>query len=345
MSESHVPFTDPVDVPRTWRRWWQGQPRWLKIAVWTVVGAIVLQGAIAVRICIGLTDTPEVARIRAMGGGVSFHGAFSPSKPTRQQQFRLLVDGFWGRSNRDVVYICVQRTGSDELLKWICQTFPNLEVLIVGESPITTAGLSYISQLSLVYYVDFRATNLNDLAAVPLSQLPALKTLDLSDTLLTNAAIPVLTKNASLTTLEVSGTDVSREAHIQWLASRSDPRLVATFAPKADELSIPGSIRWADGTVSAVFEGRVEVHASYRLAAGEEGSDQLYQGLFFRSLVQGFFLKLANGADGNYRFVLTINGHVSTPVTFQVTDGHPSIQQIEFVMPINEATARLLGTK
>lgn len=203
MSASYAPFADPVDIPRTWRRWWQARPRWLKIAVWTGVGAIVLQGAIAVRIWIGLTDTPEMARIRAMGGGVSFHGAFSPSKPTRQQQFRLLVEGFWGRSNRDVVYICVQRTGSDELLKWICQTFPNLEVLIVRESPITSAGLAEIAGLSQVRYVDFCATNLDDRAAESLSQLPELKTLDLSDTLLTDAAIPVLRNNTSFTTLGV----------------------------------------------------------------------------------------------------------------------------------------------
>lgn len=299
-----------------------------------------MQVAIAVRIRVGLMDTPEMARIRAMGGGVSFRGTSSPSRPTRQQQLRFLKEGFWGRSNRDVDYVCVRRTGSDELLRWICQTFPNLDVLIVQESPITMAGLSHLSQLSLVRHVDFRATNLNDLAAVPLSQLPELKTLDLSDTLLTDAAIPVLMKNTSLSILVDTGTEISREAKTEWLASRSDPLLVKTFAPKDDELSIPGSVRWADGSVSAVFEGRVEIHASYRLADGEERSEQLYQGLFFRSLVQGFFLKLANCADGEYRFVLTLNGHTSAPVTFQVTEGRPSLSRMEFVVPVDEVMAR-----
>lgn len=344
MNAVQKPFADPVDIPRTWRRWWHGRPRWLKIAVWAGVGAIVLQGAIALRIWIGLMDTPEMARIRAMGGGVSFRGASSPSRPTRQQQFRLLVEGFWGRSNNDVDSICVRRTGTDELLKWICQTFPNLEVLMVQESPITSAGLAEIAGLARVEYVDFRATNLDDRAAESLSRLPNLESLILSETLLTDAAIPVLMNNTSFTTLGVSGTDVSREAYIEWLASRSDPRLVKTFAPREDELSISGSIRWADGSVSAVFEGRVEINASYRLADEEEGGDQLYYGLFTRSLVQDFFLKMANGVDGDYRFVLTLNGHVSAPVTFQVTNGKPSITRMEFVMPVDEATACAQGS-
>jgi len=344
MSELHAPFADPVDIPRTWRRWWHEQPRWLKIAAWTVVGSIVVQATIAVRIWVGLMDTPEVARIRAIGGGVSFHGAFYPSRPTRQQQFRLLVEGFWGRSNRDVVYICVQRTGSDELLKWICQTFPNLEVLIVRESPITTAGLSHLSQLSQVRYVDFRATNLNDLAAAPLSQLPKLETLDLSDTLITDTAIPELRESSSLAALAVKGTEIGRVAYVKWLASRSNPRLLTTFVPRANELSIPGSIRWADGSVSAVFEGRVELIANYRLVDGESSEKQLYKGLFTRSLAQDFFLELANGADGDYSFSLTLDGHVSDPVTFQVIDGRPSVRRLDFVMPVDEATARAQGS-
>lgn len=342
MSASHAPFADPVDVPRTWRRWWQARPRWLKIAVWAGVGAIALQAAIAVRIWFGLMETPEMARLRSVGGTVVFT-SIGPSLLNPLPQWDFLVDGFWGRSNQDVTFIVLQETGTDELVAWICDEFPNVQVLMISESPITSTGISHIPRLSQLQYLNLRSTNVDDRAAGFLSQLPNLRTLEVQETLFTDAAIPALMKNPSLIRLEVGGTEVGREAYIDWLNSRNDPRLVTSIAPSEENLSLSGSIRWADGAMSAVFNGRVEIFASCRGANRVIVEKDRFEFCFSRSLGQKLFEELANGVDGDYRFVLTLNGQASAPVDFQVTDGRPSIRRMEFVMPINEATARSLS--
>lgn len=342
MSALQKPFADPVDIPRTWRRWWHARPKWLKIAAWTGVGAIVLQATVVVRIWFGLMETPEMAHLRSVGGTIGYSYP-TPSWINPLLHREILVDGFWGRSNRDVTSIFLQYHGTDELLSWICDEFPNVQFLMISESPITSIGISHIPRLSKLQFLNLRSTNVDDRAAETLSQLSNLQTLDVHETLLTDAAIPRLMKNASITYLEVSGTEIGRDAYNRWLNSRNNPALVRSVAPSQENVPILGSIRWTDGSASAVFCGRVEISASCRRTDGMVVEKDRLEFCFSRSLGKKLFEELADGADGDYSFMLTLDGHVSTPVAFQVTNGRPSIRRMEFVMPINEATARSLS--
>jgi hypothetical protein len=102
---------------------------------------------------------------------------------------------------------------------------------------------------------------------------------------------------------------------------------------------IPGSIHWKDGSVTGVYSGLVKLDAKCdRLDGAECQPISREQTTFTRGMALDALRDLANGADGDYRFVLTLDGHVSAPITFQITSGRPSISRMEFVMPVDAAT-------
>lgn len=342
MKVSHASFADPVDIPHTWRRWWDGRPKWMKVAVWTGVGAIVLQVAIAVRIWIGLMDTPEMARIREAGGQLRFYSTSAPPRGL----LREWRDGFWGRSNGEVESIQLKGGATGELVAFIVKEFPNLAGLKITESPISADALMGLEQLNKLILVDFRATNLDDRAARILGKTKSLRYVCLDETFVSMATVEELDRQLTLSLLQVAGTNVTQNEMQRWLQANGSAYSYVLSGLDRFGYLLPGSIRWLDGSVTGIHDGLVKLDAECVRADGETCTPMTMERTSFtRGQVLEMLGDLANGADGNYRFVLTINGHVSTPVTFQVMDGHPSIQQIEFVMPIDEATARSLGPK
>lgn len=347
MSASHAPFADPVDVPRTWRRWLQARPKWLKIAVWTVVGAIVLQGAIAVRIWIGLMDTPEVARIRAAGGSVRYASSYLdlPSiRLPRMLHFPTLLEGFYGRTNDDVQSIFLREVATDELLAFVGEHFPNIKTLALNGSPITSQGLAGLRDCHLMS-LDLQDTNIGDESIPEIVSHTELISLDMSGTLVTDAAVPEILNRLNLQLLELSSTDVTSPA---FNAAGNQPTGLGSVVRTilldnaSDQLS---RIIWADGRVSGYVLTPTRVRWMAKFPNGQTRSSEWTAPAFRRALGCEVCEQLAAAGDGEYHVTIQVGQYTSKPIDVTVENGKLSVTRLDFVMPVDEATARSLGPK
>lgn len=347
MSASHAPFADPVDVPRTWRRWWQARPRWLKIAVWAGVGAIVLQGAIAVRIWVGLMDTPDVARIRAAGGSVQYASNYLELRSVRLPRFihpPTLLEGLWGRTNSDVQSIHLREVATDELLSFVGKNFPNIKTLVLNGSRITAQGLASLRGSPLTS-LDLEDTNLGDEAVAEIARHPQLVSLNLSGTLVTDAAVPELLKRLKPHRLKLSYTDVTAAAVT---AAGTQPTGSGSFFGTIltdNSTYQPSRVIWADGRVSGSIHTPTRVRWMAKYPNGQTRSSEWTAPAFRRALGCEVCEQLAAAGDGEYHVTIQVGQYTSKPIDVTVENGKLSVTRLDFVMPVDEATARSLGPK
>jgi hypothetical protein len=341
MSTSHASFADPVDIPRTWRLWWHARPRWLKIAVWAGVGAIVLQGAIAVRIWVGLMDTPEVARIRAAGGSVMYASSYLDFRFLRLSNRFVhpptLLEGLRGRTNADVQWINLRGIATDELLAYVGEHFPNIRTLVVNGSPTTAQGLASLRDCPLTS-LDLEGTNIGDEAIAEITRHTQLVSLDLSGTLITDAAIPELRRLSQLSLLNLSYTDVT-DAAIAELRNPSEKGPIAGTILTDSASYEPSRMIWADGRMTGSIRANTRVHWMAKYAGGQTRSSDWTISEYQRALGCGVCEELVAAGDGEYRVTMQVGSCTSKPIDVAVENGKLSVTRLEFLMPVDEATA------
>lgn len=340
MNASHAPFADPVDIPRTWRRWWLARPKWLKIAVWTAIGLVALQLAIVVRIWVGLMDTPEVARIRAAGGSVQYASNYLDLRSVRLPRFihpPTLLEGLRGRTNRDVQSIYLNELATDEWLAFIGKNFPHIRTLVLNGSPITAQGLASLRDCPLTM-LDLEDTNIGDEAVAEIAHLNDLVSLDLSETLVTDAAVPELLKLSPLFRLDLSYTDVT-DAAIAEMRNPSGKSPFTGVILEDGSLYEPSRIIWADGRVTGSIRTPTRVRWMATYPNGQTHSSEWTTPEFRRSLGCGLCRQLAEAGDGEYRVTIRVGTYTSKPIDVTVENGKLSVTRLEFEMPVDEATA------
>lgn len=340
MSASHAPFADPVDIPHTWRRWWDGRPKWLKIAVSTAIGVIVLQAAIVARIWVGLMDTPEVARIRAAGGSVQYASNYLDLRSIRLPRFihpPTLLEGLWGRTNRDVQSIYLREVATDELLAFVGKNFPSIKTLVLNGSPITAQGLASLQGGPLTS-LDLEDTNIGDEAIAEIPRHSKLISLDLSGTLVTDAAVSDLRTLSPLFRLNLSYTDVTDAAIAAMCKSPGQSSFVGSILTDSSSYD-PSRIIWADGRVTGSIHTPTRVRWMATYPNGQTHSSEWTTSEFRRSMGCGLCRQLAEAGDGEYRVTIRVGTYTSKPIDVTVENGKLSVTRLEFEMPVDEATA------
>ncbi len=134
LSTPAIPATAPDELPaRSRRDRWRSLPGWFRILCWATLGAVLFEIAIAVRIRIGLIESPEIQHIRQAGGIVLY--PWRSGSPEPFQGYYLILDGLSGRSARNVHAVILPR-GKDELIHRCLTDFPHVKVIVMTELPI-----------------------------------------------------------------------------------------------------------------------------------------------------------------------------------------------------------------
>ena len=326
--------------PRTWKSWWNGLPGWLRIGFSAVFASAVLQVAIILRIMVGLTDPHEASLLRQRGAEVGYASNF------RRESFpgsNLIIEGLHGRSCNDVYFIRLYENGTDEELKLIATSFPNLKQIYLMSGMYSVEGLKSLSACQKLEHVYLDCTDADDAVVESLSKCEMISLLSLEQTLVSDAAIPALKKLPRLAKLVVYETDVSFEA-IQELRTTRGKLQVLTerdFAPEA----FVASIRWSDGKRSRRFQGhfKAEINPAGRESSSVTGSPfhcrdliLLWSGKNLRGGRDGDY---EGGRDGDYVVTLQLGNYDAEPVTIPMKNGELVAKSVEFQMPVTEPEA------
>jgi hypothetical protein len=207
--------------------------------------ALVLVAAIGLGSVLNHTRVQRraVDAIERVGGRVMFDfqtfeegGPQPPLEPPGPRWLRSLIGDEWFR---DVVFVDVRGTDADDELLAQVAHFHQLEILYMGETSITDAGLGHLSKLrhlgelgventrvgdagiasisrmTNLVYLSLRGTQVSDVALRHLQGLVNLESLNLSNTRISNQGLRELNTFRKLTSLYLSGTlvtEISPEA-------------------------------------------------------------------------------------------------------------------------------------
>ncbi len=115
---------------------------------------------------------------------------------------------------------------TDKGLQQICLNHPNLERLLLNNTPVTSEGLKYIGKLKKLQILELRATKIHDEAVVYLSEIKNISTLELSNTDITDKSISYLMNFKKLGLMYIVHTKITKEGaqilidHYKKLTSR-----------------------------------------------------------------------------------------------------------------------------
>ncbi len=326
-------------MARPWpQRAWGRVPGWAKIALWALAVLFAVYVALGIRIWYGLQDPPEVAAIRGPGRHIIIPGTNRDFRNPLNWVEAIPI-GLRGVSAKDVVAVRLDEQATDELVAYIAKNFPNVQALYFSRGNITSKGLLVLKNCPRIYSLDVSDTDVDDGLAELLPHLPKLTTLIAMNTNLGDDFTRAAAQHPMLEYCPIEGTDITREAAAAWKAARSGTRIQTNF----DRVAMHGVIRWSDDTTSRHFRGRYEL-GRY----GPQLSDGT--GTWSRSMTEASTglrgdrlqwspQEFANEPDGNYQLRLKLGNVESKPVDFTVKDGQPSIDRVEFRMPVTREEA------
>lgn len=251
---------------------------------------------------------------------------------------RLLIAGLCGRSGRHVVQILMSKKATDDDLRLIGARFQNIQDLQLDGSDISGEGLAALRRCRRLQFLSLGCTDIGDQDISFLIDLPELWDLTLERTLISEASIPIFESMNSL-----------KQVNIEWTAAASfvakESRSVDHTKPEsAIRITHPpgifASIRWSDGHRSSHFDGDREFWIEGPLSLDPPPVLRNYsyyleeENLFWWSVAS-----LSSLTDGDYRFRLKLEGVEAEPIDIQIKDGIPSVNCIEFRMPVTKAKA------
>ena len=327
------------------RRYWKSLPKWFRILGWTIVGSVVLQCVLAIRIAIGLIEADEITKLRQHGAEIIYSWdsmEISPVRPPRylipaylkfRQQFRLLVAGLFGRSSAYVEGIYIEH-GTDSDLRRIADHFRYLKILRFWKSDFTADALRALKACNQIEHLDLSYTDLDDQCVEILEHFTRLKRLQLTATLVTDSSLKSLRRMPSLEYADLYLTDISTQAIADWRSAvgHSIPKIVHnTDEPPFD---LRGIIRWSDGRRSANFSGPWHLIQEGPLSSTEIKINDSSSDFLGRNDI--WWPSVSHLSDGDYRWTLKLGKFESKSVLIRVTDKQPSVHRFEFLMPVTK---------
>lgn len=337
MDTAHPPVEDNGGLIEK-ARMWDRIPGWAKIGLAAAAVMVVVHIALGVRIWYGIQDPLEVAAIKAPGRHIII--------PETNKTFRNPIDwlealpiGLRGASAEDVTAVRLDEQTTDELIAHIAEHFPKVHSLYFSGGSITTKGLMALKNCPELYSLDVSDTDVDDGLAELLPHLPKLTTLMVMNTNVGDAFTIAAAQHDKLEYCPIEGTNITPAAVDVWKTARPKTRIQTDFG----RVAIRGIIRWADGETSRKFNGKYSVgrHGpqmtdgsgryarSSTMSSAKLRPDQLrWSGVEFQ-----------NEADGTYQYRLKLGEIEAKPAEFMITAGKPSVDRIEFQMPVTRAEA------
>ncbi len=324
---------------RPWRqRVWELIPGCAKIGLAAALVMVVVHIALAVRIWYGIQDPPEVVAIKAPGRHIII--------PQTNRSFKHPIDwleaipiGLRGTSAEDVTAVRLDEQTTDELIAYIAEHFPKVHSLYFSRGNITSKGLMALKNCPELYSLDVSDTDVDDGLGELLPHLPKLTTLMAMNTNVGDAFTVAAAQHDKLEYCPIEGTNITRAAVDVWKTARPKTRIQTDF----DRVAIRGIIRWADGETSRRFRGKYAVgrhgpqmtDGSGRFARSSTMSSSDLRG----DQLRWSGVEFQNEADGNYQYRLKLGDIEAEPADFVITAGKPSVDRIEFKMPVTRAEA------
>lgn len=341
MSIDNLPPDDPerLAMGRPWpQRAWGRVPGWARIALAALLALCVLYVALAIRVWYGLHDPPEVAAIRGPGRHIIIPGTNRDFRNPLNWVEAIPI-GLRGVSAKDVTAVRLNEQATDELVAYIGRNFPNVQSLYFSGGDITSQGLLALKNCPRIYSLDVSDTDVDDGLAELLPHLPRLTTLIAMNTNLGDGFTRAAAQHPMLEYCPIEGTDITREAVAAWKTARPGTRIQTDF----DRIAIRGVIRWSDGTSSRHFKGRYEI-GRYGPQSTDDSGSWSRSSTGQSTGLSGDHLQWSpqefqNERDGNYQFRLKLGKIDSLPVEFTVMNGQPSVDRVEFRMPVTRAAA------
>jgi len=282
---------------------------------------------IYIRVSYGLIETAEMLQLRRHSIDLEFA---SDLRKEPFEGFNRLMDGWNGRSNADVFSIVVGEQGTDDDLKLIAASFPNLFSIVVRTTNPTPAGIEALSNCTNLHHIDLSSLEIDNEAIEPLTNLPHLTTLNLDGSFVDDGVLSSLQQMSELNDLSLRCTDVSSDSVAALRGAH--PKMFISSHHDTDRGAILLSIRWPDGRRSRRFDGL------FTRGHSREGS------VTTRSLGPDTFglvwtTKSFERGDGDYILTLKLGNYDADPVTIQVQDGNPSTHTVEFQMQVTREQA------
>jgi len=109
-----------------------------------------------------------------------------------------------------VLHLSEENNVNDNDLQYIIN-FPNLKIISLYKTSITSSGLKFLSHLKKLESIDLRGTNVDDSGMKYLKGLELLRELDLVNTKVTNSGIQELSGLENLRLLKLRGTRVTKK--------------------------------------------------------------------------------------------------------------------------------------
>lgn len=336
-----LPADDPerLAMARPWRqRAWERVPGWARIGLISLLAMLALNVLLAIRIWYGVQDPPEVAAIRGPGRHIII--------PATNRTFRSPLDwidaapiGLRGTSTKDVIAVRLDEHTTDELVTYIAKHFPNVQELYFSHGNVTTKGLLALKNCPQIESLDISDTDVSDGIGELLPHLPKLMTLIAMNTELGDEFTIAAAKHESLEYCAMDGTNITAEAQSAWKALKPKTRIQTDF----DRYVLRGLIRWENGETSRKFNGPYELGHYGPERTGDPNpwscsSTSTSTGLRadrLRWSPQEFH----NEQDGRYQFRLKLGEFEAEPAEFELKDGKPSVDRVEFRMSVTRTEA------
>lgn len=342
----NLPEDDPERLAMArpwWQRAWEHVPGWARIALASLGALFAIYVVLAIRILYGLQDPPEVAAIRGPGRHIIIPGTNRDFRNPLNWLDAIPI-GLRGASAKDVTAVRLDEQATDELIAYIAKNFPNVQSLYFSGGNITSKGLLALKDCPRIYSLNLSDTDVDDGLADLLPHLPKLTTLIAMNTNLGDGFTRAAARHLMLEYCPIEGTDISPQAVTAWRAAQPGIRIQTDF----DHVAVRGVIRWSDGSTSRHFRGRYELgrygpQLSDSTRAWSRSSTESSSGLRGDRL-QWSPQEFEQERDGNYQLRLKLGNVDSTPVDFTVKDGKPSVDRVEFRMPVTREEAERLAT-
>lgn len=327
--------------PRTWRVWWRELPGYYRIGFRVVAILALLQLALAIRIVIGLIESPEIRHLRTLNVEIDYY-FFLPHLPSSWKAWlhkHRLLSAYWalnegllGRSCHNVYSLGCNGTKGDLTdadVEFIANHFPNLSIFDVAN--VSATRFKCLERCSKMWRLSVSYGDVEDTGLPDLTRFPQLFELQLENTLVSDAIIPQLKQLSQFNCAYLRLTDVTYEAAIEnWPDSRESPQVEndPTVYPECH-----GSIRWSDGQRSAIFRGPSSVTMKY----GDDVEIGSYNPLERVNML--WEPDSWPHGDGEYQLSVKLGEYESAPVKVIVKESRPDVRRIEFLMPVTKAEA------
>lgn len=343
---AHVTPDGERVLPRTWCGWWHSWPKWLRIGARACLGVVIVQVLILTYLCIGQIEAPEIRALRQRHARIHY---WWESDAERFPLDHWVQAGWHGKSCRNVLWLAINRDGTDRDLAVIGTRFQQLRWLEMDGCTFSEQGLQAISHLQHITLLSLAHSTVTSEGLKSIQSFQQLETLDLSNTEVDDEGVRSLSDFANLRSLNLAGTLISQSS-IALLQRMRKLRLVTIrhtgVVPPANPAktesgtiwnhtyswnSVQGVVRWSDGMQSATYRGHYEIIIT---RPGDNGHPSHH--------VEGVYLTRDNlrwsGAnlnmEGSVYFMLILGSYRSEPVVVHFKNEVPSIPVIEFKMPV-----------